>query len=68
MHNKLLTEVIQAIKDLDSGKIVCARDVYYIKVPKDIFSPFRDCIIKLERLSSGWHVSPTGNEHFNELY
>lgn len=68
MHNKLLPEVIQAIKDLDSGKIKCDIDIYYIKVPRSIFSPYRDCIVKLERLASGWHISPTGNEHFNELY
>lgn len=66
MHNKLLPEVTEAIKHLDKinkGKI---GDIHYIKVPKDMFSPFRDCIVKLEKLASGWHISPTGNEHFNE--
>lgn len=67
MHNKLLPEVIQAIKDLDSGKIVCFKDVYYLKVPKDIFSPFRECIVKLERTNNGWQIAVEGNEQFNEL-
>lgn len=67
MHNKLMPEVIQTIKDLDSGKIVCLKDVYYLKVPKDMFSHYRDCIVKLERLASGWHIAETGNEQFNEM-
>ena len=68
MHNKLMPEVIQVIKDLDSGKITCFKDVYYLKVPKDMFSPYRDCIVKLVRLTSGWHIAEVGNEQFYEQY
>ena len=68
MHNKLLPEVVQTLKDLDSGKIVCFEDVYYLKVPKDMFSPFRDCVIKIIRTNNGWHIAEEGNEQFYEQF
>ena len=57
MHNKLLPEVMDTIRQLNSGEIVCFSDIYYLKVPKDIFSPYRDCLIVLEKYSSGWDIS-----------
>ena len=61
MHNELLPEVVQAIKDLDSGKIECYVDVYYLKVPKDETSPHRPCIIVLRKLRSGWRICDKNN-------
>lgn len=68
MHNKLPVEVIQAIKNLDSCKIIYYKDVYYLKVSKDMFSPYRNCLIKLIRTNNGWHIAEKGNEQFYENY
>lgn len=61
MHNELLPEVIRAIKDLDSGVLKCAVDVYYLKVPKDANSKHRQCIIVLRKFRSGWRICDKNN-------
>ena len=66
MHNKLLPEVIETIKRLDKINKGNIGDVHYIKVPKDVFRPFRECIVKLIKTNNGWHVAPEDNEQFNE--
>lgn len=66
MHNQLLPEVVQAIKDLDSGKIKCYVDFYYLKVPKDSNSKYRECIVILRKGVSGWRIADKDNYQFNE--
>lgn len=66
MHNSLLPEVMETIRLLDSGEIVCLRDLFYLEVPKDRFSPFRPCIIVLERYEHGWDISIDKNFQFVE--
>lgn len=64
MHNNLLPEVMETIKALDEGLIVCFGNIYYLEVPKDKFTPYRQCIIVLERYERGWDISEDKNTQF----
>lgn len=61
MHNSLLPEVIEVIRQLDNGEIIWYKNIYYLKIPKDMFSPLRDCVIVLERYEDGWRISDDKN-------
>ncbi len=57
---------METIRLLNSGDIICLRDLFYLEVPKDKFTPYRQCIIVLERYADGWAISIDKNTQLIE--